>query len=136
MYLTTVCFLPPWIKLLLKQICIIYGNFFFFPRPLVLSLSMRPCVGSYSCYIIDFIIYLNVGTAGTYIWQLLLQPSYSLQVYPGHTSHVVSLDFHPKKNDLFCSCDDNNEIRFWNINPYACTRVFKVTFENFLNFLN
>ncbi|KAK7279000.1 hypothetical protein RJT34_24041 [Clitoria ternatea] len=52
-------------------------------------------------------------------------PSFSLQAYSGHTSHVVSLDFHPKKNDVFCSCDDNNEIRFWNISQYSCTRVFK-----------
>lgn len=52
-------------------------------------------------------------------------PSLSLQAYSGHTSHVASLDFHPKKNDLFCSCDDNNEIRFWNISQYSCTRVFK-----------
>ncbi|KAJ7004764.1 hypothetical protein NC653_009565 [Populus alba x Populus x berolinensis] len=22
---------------------------------------------------------------------------------------------------FFCSCDDNNEIRFWNINQYSCT---------------
>ncbi|KAI5396970.1 hypothetical protein KIW84_062971 [Lathyrus oleraceus] len=52
-------------------------------------------------------------------------PSFSLQAYSGHSSHVASLDFHPKKNDLFCSCDDNSEIRFWNINQYSCTRVFK-----------
>ncbi|XP_068493959.1 transcriptional corepressor LEUNIG_HOMOLOG isoform X1 [Phaseolus vulgaris] len=52
-------------------------------------------------------------------------PTFCLQAYSGHTSHVVSLDFHPKKNDLFCSCDDNNEIRFWNISQYSCTRLFK-----------
>ncbi|KAK6143997.1 hypothetical protein DH2020_020817 [Rehmannia glutinosa] len=38
-------------------------------------------------------------------------PSYCLQAYTGHTSHVISLDFHPKKNDLFCFCDSDNEIR-------------------------
>ncbi|CAB4261428.1 unnamed protein product [Prunus armeniaca] len=53
------------------------------------------------------------------------EPNYPLQTYTGHTSHVMSLDFHPKKNDLFCSCDANNEIRFWNINQYSCTRVSK-----------
>ncbi|XP_015574101.1 transcriptional corepressor LEUNIG_HOMOLOG isoform X2 [Ricinus communis] len=53
------------------------------------------------------------------------EPRYSLQTYTGHTSHVMSLDFHPKKNDLFCSCDGNNEIRFWNINQYSCTRISK-----------
>jgi WD40 repeat protein len=62
----------------------------------------------------------------THLFLLLLQPSFSLQAYSGHTSHVASLDFHPKKNDIFCSCDDNNEIRLWNISQYSCTRVFKV----------
>ena len=37
----------------------------------------------------------------------------------------MSLDFHPKKTDLFCSCDGNNEIRFWNINAANCFRVIK-----------
>ena len=60
---------------------------------------------------------------------LYLQPRFSLKTFTGHTSHVVSLDFHPKKNDLFCSCDGNNEIRFWNINQYACTRISKVSHE-------
>ncbi|KAK4789751.1 hypothetical protein SAY86_017055 [Trapa natans] len=53
------------------------------------------------------------------------QPNFSLQTYNGHSSHVTSLDFHPSKTDLFCSCDNNNEIRFWNINQYPCTRVSK-----------
>ncbi|XP_031267080.1 transcriptional corepressor LEUNIG_HOMOLOG isoform X1 [Pistacia vera] len=53
------------------------------------------------------------------------KPSYSLQTYAGHNSHVMSLDFHPKKNDLFCSCDGNSEIRFWNINQYSCARISK-----------
>ncbi|ONI26121.1 hypothetical protein PRUPE_1G005100 [Prunus persica] len=46
-------------------------------------------------------------------------------IFAGHTSHVMSLDFLPKKNNLFCSCDANNEIRFWNINQCSCTRVSK-----------
>ncbi|QCE05469.1 transcriptional corepressor LEUNIG_HOMOLOG-like isoform X1 [Vigna unguiculata] len=52
-------------------------------------------------------------------------PLFSLQVHIGHTSHVASLDFHPTKNDLFCSCDDINEIRFWNINQYSSIQGFK-----------
>ncbi|KAK4344670.1 hypothetical protein RND71_034846 [Anisodus tanguticus] len=52
-------------------------------------------------------------------------PSYCLHAYTGHTSHVMSLDFHPKKNDLFCFCDSNNEIRYWSISPFSCTRVSK-----------
>ncbi|OWM86493.1 hypothetical protein CDL15_Pgr026385 [Punica granatum] len=53
------------------------------------------------------------------------RPNFSLQTYSGHSSPVMSLDFHPKKTDLFCSCDNNNEIRFWNINQYSCNRVSK-----------
>ncbi|XP_059660269.1 transcriptional corepressor LEUNIG_HOMOLOG-like [Cornus florida] len=52
-------------------------------------------------------------------------PSYCLQAYTGHGSHVMSLDFHPKKNDLFCFCDSSNEIRYWNISPFSCTRISK-----------
>ncbi|KAK6164256.1 hypothetical protein DH2020_001120 [Rehmannia glutinosa] len=52
-------------------------------------------------------------------------PSYCLHAYTGHTSHVMSLDFHPKKNDLFCFCDSNNEIHYWSISPFSCTRVSK-----------
>ena len=63
---------------------------------------------------------------------LFLQPSYCLNAYTGHPNHVISLDFHPKKNDLFCFCDSNNEIRYWNINPFTCARVSKVGFCNIL----
>ncbi|KAJ8774079.1 hypothetical protein K2173_009510 [Erythroxylum novogranatense] len=54
-------------------------------------------------------------------------PRFSLQIFTGHASHVMSLDFHPKKNELFCSSDSNNEIRFWNITQtqYPCTRISK-----------
>ncbi|KAG9133219.1 hypothetical protein Leryth_022443 [Lithospermum erythrorhizon] len=52
-------------------------------------------------------------------------PSYCLHAYTGHPSHVMSLDFNPKKNDLFCFSDSNNEIRYWNINPFTCARVSK-----------
>ncbi|KAK5839579.1 transcriptional corepressor LEUNIG_HOMOLOG-like isoform X1 [Gossypium arboreum] len=58
------------------------------------------------------------------IWDAA-QPSYSIWKYTGHTAQVMSLDFHPKKNELFCSCDGNSEIRFWNINQYSCTRISK-----------
>ncbi|KAK9726529.1 hypothetical protein RND81_05G221600 [Saponaria officinalis] len=52
-------------------------------------------------------------------------PSYCLNVYPGRGSHVMSLDFHPKKTDLFCFCDSNNEIHYWTISPFSCVRVSK-----------
>ncbi|XVE84765.1 hypothetical protein DITRI_Ditri17bG0039000 [Diplodiscus trichospermus] len=58
------------------------------------------------------------------IWDAA-QPNYCIWKYTGHTAQVMSLDFHPKKNELFCSCDGNSEIRFWNINQYSCTRISK-----------
>lgn len=57
---------------------------------------------------------------------LLWQPNYCMQAYTGHNSPIMSLDFHPKKTDLFCFCDSDNEIRYWNINPFSCTRISKV----------
>ncbi|XP_074268747.1 transcriptional corepressor LEUNIG_HOMOLOG-like isoform X3 [Silene latifolia] len=52
-------------------------------------------------------------------------PSYCLNAYPGRGAHVMSLDFHPKKNDLFCFCDSNNEIHYWAMSPFSCVRVSK-----------
>lgn len=52
-------------------------------------------------------------------------PSYCLNAYKGHSAPIISLDFHPKKNNLFCFCDQNNEIHYWNINPFSCTRISK-----------
>ncbi|KAG9446894.1 hypothetical protein H6P81_013022 [Aristolochia fimbriata] len=52
-------------------------------------------------------------------------PHYCLGVFSGHSSHVMSLDFHPKKTEVFCSCDGNSEIRYWNISQYTSTRVSK-----------
>ncbi|KAK9041027.1 hypothetical protein V6N11_016153 [Hibiscus sabdariffa] len=52
-------------------------------------------------------------------------PSYCVQVYNGHSSPVMSLDFHPKKTDLFCFCDNDNEICYWNLNTFLCTRLSK-----------
>ncbi|KMT04648.1 hypothetical protein BVRB_8g183000 isoform B [Beta vulgaris subsp. vulgaris] len=52
-------------------------------------------------------------------------PSKSLFALAGHNDHVMSLDFHPRKMDLLCSSDSNNEIRLWDIKEYACLRVSK-----------
>ncbi|XVE72775.1 hypothetical protein DITRI_Ditri11bG0065700 [Diplodiscus trichospermus] len=52
-------------------------------------------------------------------------PSYCVQAFNGHTSPVMSLDFHPKKTELFCFCDNDNEIRYWNLNAFSCTRMSK-----------
>eukprot|EP00262_Sarcandra_glabra_P006462 TRINITY_DN1877_c0_g3_i3.p1 TRINITY_DN1877_c0_g3~~TRINITY_DN1877_c0_g3_i3.p1 ORF type:complete len:755 (-),score=159.15 TRINITY_DN1877_c0_g3_i3:137-2401(-) len=53
------------------------------------------------------------------------EPNYCLSTYNGHTSHVMSLDFHPKKTELFCSCDGDSEIRFWNVGHHSSVRVSK-----------
>lgn len=52
-------------------------------------------------------------------------PSYSFRGYTGHSTHVMSLDFHPKKTDLFCSCDASGEMRYWNINQASSSRISK-----------
>ncbi|XP_031406262.1 transcriptional corepressor LEUNIG_HOMOLOG-like isoform X2 [Punica granatum] len=52
-------------------------------------------------------------------------PSFCLHAYTGHTSPVMSLDFHPRKTELFCFCDNDNEIRYWNINTFSCSRISK-----------
>ncbi|XP_057505079.1 transcriptional corepressor LEUNIG-like isoform X2 [Actinidia eriantha] len=52
-------------------------------------------------------------------------PGYSLRTFTGHSASVMSLDFHPNKDDLFCSCDGDGEIRYWSINNGSCARVFK-----------
>ncbi|KAK8946680.1 Transcriptional corepressor LEUNIG [Platanthera zijinensis] len=52
-------------------------------------------------------------------------PSYCLNTFSGHSSQVTSVDFHPKKTEVLCSCDRNGEIRYWNANQYSCSRVSK-----------
>ncbi|AES79147.1 putative transcription factor WD40-like family [Medicago truncatula] len=52
-------------------------------------------------------------------------PTYCVQEYSGHSSAIMSLDFHPKKTDFFCFCDSENEIRYYNITSSSCTRVSK-----------
>ncbi|KFK29867.1 hypothetical protein AALP_AA7G189300 [Arabis alpina] len=54
-----------------------------------------------------------------------VKKGYSLRTFVGHSSMVTSLDFHPKKDDLICSCDNDGEIRYWSINNGSCTRVYK-----------
>lgn len=52
-------------------------------------------------------------------------PGYSLRNFTGHSASVMSLDFHPNKDDLICSCDSDGEIRYWSITNGSCQRVFK-----------
>ncbi|KAF8014809.1 hypothetical protein BT93_H0564 [Corymbia citriodora subsp. variegata] len=53
------------------------------------------------------------------------KPNVCLHAYTSHSSPVMSLDFHPRKTDLLCFCDNDNEIRYWSINPFSCTRISK-----------
>ncbi|KAF8393301.1 hypothetical protein HHK36_021542 [Tetracentron sinense] len=55
----------------------------------------------------------------------IVQPGYSLRTFTGHSASVMSLDFHPNKEDLICSCDGDSEIRYWSISNGSCARVFK-----------
>ncbi|XP_047981706.1 transcriptional corepressor LEUNIG_HOMOLOG-like [Salvia hispanica] len=43
----------------------------------------------------------------------------------GHADQVMSVDFHPRKSNLVCSCDCSDEIRLWNFKESACFRFFK-----------
>ncbi|CAN1331374.1 Transcriptional corepressor LEUNIG [Linum perenne] len=53
-------------------------------------------------------------------------PGYSLRTFTGHSTTVMSVDFHPTKEDLICSCDSNNEMRYWSIKNGSCAGVYKV----------
>ncbi|XP_059596258.1 transcriptional corepressor LEUNIG_HOMOLOG isoform X4 [Vitis vinifera] len=53
------------------------------------------------------------------------KPSNALVKLHGHAEQVTSVDFHPRKLDLLCSCDSNNEIRLWNVSQQVCTHTTK-----------
>lgn len=52
-------------------------------------------------------------------------PGYSLRNFTGHSTSVMSLDFHPTKEDLICSNDSNGEIRIWSITNGCCPKVLE-----------
>eukprot|EP01018_Ginkgo_biloba_P003852 Gb_10345 [translate_table: standard] len=52
-------------------------------------------------------------------------PSYSLRTFTGHSTSVMSLDFHPNNEDLICSCDGDSQIFFWSINQGIFTKQFR-----------
>ncbi|WZZ55050.1 hypothetical protein YC2023_055157 [Brassica napus] len=54
-------------------------------------------------------------------------PGYFRRTISGHTAPVMSLDFHPNKTEIFCSCDGNSDIRFWNINASNYIRASKAS---------
>ncbi|XP_062214685.1 transcriptional corepressor LEUNIG-like [Phragmites australis] len=51
---------------------------------------------------------------------------YSLRTFTGHSASVMSLDFHPNKEDMICSCDSDGEVRSWSINNGSCLTYVKV----------
>lgn len=57
-----------------------------------------------------------------------LQPHDSLHTFRGHSTCVMSVDFHSNRDDLICSCDGNGEIRYWSITNSNCAGVFKVEY--------
>jgi len=50
-------------------------------------------------------------------------------------NQVTSLDFHPKRTELLCSCDDNGEIRFWLVGQNAPSRVSRERLKTFSDLL-
>ncbi|VAI51295.1 unnamed protein product [Triticum turgidum subsp. durum] len=63
------------------------------------------------------------------LWNIA-DPAFSQHTFTGHNYSVTSLDFHPKKTELLCSCDGNGEIRYWNVTQHSCIRVIKVYCSN------
>jgi WD40 repeat protein len=59
-----------------------------------------------------------------------VQTSFSLRTFTGHSASVMSLDFHPNKEDMICSCDSDGEVRSWSITNgscLTCVKAFKVS---------
>ncbi|XP_015074852.1 transcriptional corepressor LEUNIG-like isoform X2 [Solanum pennellii] len=59
------------------------------------------------------------------IWDVH-NPDHSIRSFTGHSASVISLDFHPTKEDLICSCDNVSTIRYWSIENGGCAGVSKV----------
>ncbi|GJS93920.1 transcriptional corepressor LEUNIG isoform X1 [Tanacetum coccineum] len=53
------------------------------------------------------------------------KPGFHLCTFMGHSASVMSLNFHPNKDDLICLCDGDGEIRHRSINNSSCARVVK-----------
>lgn len=63
----------------------------------------------------------------TYFVAILFQTKKVLFNLVGHAEQVNSVDFHPRKANLLCSCDVNDEIKLWNVKESTCFRSFKVS---------
>lgn len=58
------------------------------------------------------------------VWDVENQDD-TVHTFTGHSASVMSVDFHPNKDDLICSCDGNGEIRLWSISNGRAVRNFK-----------
>ncbi|KAK4781248.1 hypothetical protein SAY87_017354 [Trapa incisa] len=58
------------------------------------------------------------------IWNID-NPGSSLRTFTGHSCPVMSLDFHPIRDDFICSSDRDNEIRYWSVKSGCCSGVLK-----------
>ncbi|KAI4377122.1 hypothetical protein MLD38_014806 [Melastoma candidum] len=52
-------------------------------------------------------------------------PIQSICMFTGHSAAVSSVDFHPQKDDLICSCDNMKEIRYWTMKNGRCAGMIK-----------
>ncbi|XWS27175.1 hypothetical protein CRYUN_Cryun26dG0092500 [Craigia yunnanensis] len=80
----------------------------------------RYCFGGSFSTLLCLLLKSFYAIDGSVLW-----PGYSLRTFMGHSGTVMSLDFHPTKDDLSSSCDGDGEIRYWSIKNGSCERVFK-----------
>ncbi|XP_037492821.1 transcriptional corepressor LEUNIG-like [Jatropha curcas] len=52
-------------------------------------------------------------------------PNNSICTFTGHSTSIMSIDFHPFKDDLICSCDADCELRYWSIGNGTCLKITK-----------
>jgi len=52
---------------------------------------------------------------------------YSLRTFTGHQASIMSLDFHPNKQDVICSCDSAGQVRSWSTIYSNCLNCVKVS---------
>ncbi|CAL9238392.1 unnamed protein product [Arabidopsis halleri] len=61
-----------------------------------------------------------------------VQPGYyCLGTMDDHTAPVMSLDFHPKKTEMFCSSDSSGVIHYWNIDTFSSLDTLEASFTTF-----
>ena len=56
-----------------------------------------------------------------------VQAEYSLRTFTGHQASIMSLDFHPNKQDVICSCDSAGQVRSWSTIYSNCLNCVKVS---------